>query len=208
MPSEQNRSHVVVLKINETRDGFKSFFAGMQEILRQVVQQQIEAQLETEVESCLHRGYHARRSGVYRRTHARCLRSVSSDPSAYELLGDTLSKEPLGPMYLGNDSQWGDVVNWSVYATFQAEEFGLTSENIDSMMGGDNIEIARFLGESEDNLGGLLGLDAAFAANIIHAVGNYDEIYQRNVAPIGVPREGSVNDSWVNGGLLYAPAWR
>jgi general L-amino acid transport system substrate-binding protein len=136
------------------------------------------------------------------------LRSTSQDPSAYEILGDTLSKEPLGPMYLGNDSQWGDVVNWSVYATYQAEEFGLTSENVMDMMGSEDISISRFIGESEDNLGGLLGLNASFAYDIVANVGNYAEIYERNVAPIGVPREGSVNDSWTNGGLLYAPAWR
>lgn len=87
MPSEQNRSHVVVIKINETRDGFKSFFTGMQEILRQVVQQQIETQLEAEVESCLHRGYHARRSGVHRRTHARCQRCGTQEARAFSRNG-------------------------------------------------------------------------------------------------------------------------
>ncbi|HLA42866.1 MAG TPA: hypothetical protein VJZ27_05495, partial [Aggregatilineales bacterium] len=65
----------------------------------------------------------------------------------------------------------------------------------------------RFLGEA-DGLGTLLGVNDSFAADIIRAVGNYGEIYERNVVPIGVPREGSLNDSWQNGGLLYSPAWR
>lgn len=136
------------------------------------------------------------------------LRSASSDPSGYVLLPDTLSKEPLGPMYLDDDAQFADVVNWAVYATMQAEEFGISSENIDEFRGSDNVEIARFLGEDESGLGALLGLSDSFAADIIVAVGNYGEIYERNVAPIGVPREGSLNAMWTEGGLIYANAWR
>jgi general L-amino acid transport system substrate-binding protein len=136
------------------------------------------------------------------------LRSVASDPSSLILLPDTLSKEPLGPMYLGGDSQFGDIVNWSVYATFQAEEYGLTSENIGDMMGGDDINIQRFLGETEDGYGDALGISNSFAANIVATVGNYAEIYERNVGPIGISREGSLNAAWTDGGLLYSPAWR
>ena len=135
------------------------------------------------------------------------LRSASSYPSSMEILGITLSKEPLGPMYLSDDVDFADVVNWAVYATFQAEEYCLNSENVDSMMGGTDPGIMRFLGEA-DGLGTLLGVNDSFAADIIRAVGNYGEIYERNVVPIGVPREGSLNDSWQNGGLLYSPAWR
>ena len=135
------------------------------------------------------------------------IRATSADPSAHVLLADTLSKEPLGPMDLQGDAQWGDVVNWAVYATFQAEEFGITSENIDSMMGGDNPEIARFLGE-EGDLGSFLGLSNDFAANVIKAIGNYSEIYERHIVPLGVERAGTLNASWTEGGLIYAPAWR
>ena len=136
------------------------------------------------------------------------LRSVASDPSSLILLPDTLSKEPLGPMYLGGDSQFGDVVNWSVYATFQAEEFGITSENMGDMMGGDDVNMARFLGETEDGYGDALGISNSFAADIIAAVGNYAEIYDRNINPIGIARAGSLNALWTEGGLLYSPAWR
>jgi general L-amino acid transport system substrate-binding protein len=136
------------------------------------------------------------------------LRSASSDPASMVLLADTLSKEPLGPMYLDDDAQWADVINWATYATFQAEEYGITQENLSEFEGTDNLEIARFLGQDESGLGALLGLSDTFAADIVAAVGNYGEIYERNVAPIGVPREGSLNALWTEGGLIYAPAWR
>lgn len=136
------------------------------------------------------------------------LRSVAADPSSLTLLADTLSKEPLGPMYLGGDSLFGDVVNWSVYATMQAEEMGITSENLEEMMGSDDLGVQRFLGLTEDGYGDSLGIPNSFAADIIAAVGNYAEIYDRNVVPIGVTREGSLNDLWTRGGLMYSPAWR
>lgn len=135
------------------------------------------------------------------------IRANSADPSAHVILPDTLSKEPLGPMYLQGDAQWGDVINWATFATFQAEEFGITSENIGDMMGGDSPEIARFLGE-EGDLGSFIGLSNDFAANVIKAVGNYGEIYDRHIVPLGVTREGSLNAAWTDGGLIYAPAWR
>lgn len=136
------------------------------------------------------------------------LQSVTDNPADWVILADTLSKEPLGPMYLDNDSLFGDLANWAVYATFQAEELGITSENIDSLAGGTDISIQRFLGETEDNYGQFLGVDNAWAVNIIKATGNYAEIYERNIVPINIPREGSLNASWKDGGLLYAPAWR
>jgi general L-amino acid transport system substrate-binding protein len=146
------------------------------------------------------------------------LRSTSSNPSAYALIADTLSKEPLGPMYPANDSQFADIVDWAVYATWQAEEFGLDSTNIAASVEeqaasteGDgvwNVELQRFFGLTEDNYGAALGIANTFAVDIISTVGNYGEIYERNVTPIGVPREGSLNALWTQGGLHYSPAWR
>ncbi len=135
------------------------------------------------------------------------LRFSSDDPSLYAVLNDTLSKEPLGPMYLQGDAQWGDVINWTVFATFHAEEFGFTQENIDSFAGSEDPTIARFTGEAGD-LGSFIGLNPTFAADVIRAVGNYGEIYERNVAAVGIEREGTPNASYLNGGLIYAPAWR
>lgn len=136
------------------------------------------------------------------------LRSVASDPSSLVVLADTLSKEPLGPMYLEDDSRFGDIVNWAVFATLQAEEYGIDSTNIDSFADSDDVNIQRFLGLSEDGYGAALGISNSFAADIIRTVGNYAEIYDRNVTPIGVAREGSPNALWTEGGLMYPPAWR
>ncbi|GAB4530507.1 MAG: amino acid ABC transporter substrate-binding protein [Anaerolineae bacterium] len=136
------------------------------------------------------------------------LASASSDPSSLTILPDTLSKEPLGPMYLEDNSGFADIVDWVVYATFQAEELGITSANVDDMMTSEDINVQRFLGLTEEGYGASLGISNTFAADVIRGVGNYAEIYERNVVPIGIPREGSLNDLWTRGGLLYAPAWR
>lgn len=136
------------------------------------------------------------------------IRSVATDPSALTILADTLSKEPLGPKYLTGDPVFADIVNWAVYATFTAEELGIDSTNVNDMMASEDINVQRFLGMTEDGFGAALGISNSFAADIIAVVGNYGEIYDRNVTPIGVSREGSLNAAWTDGGLLYAPAWR
>ncbi|MEM6282236.1 MAG: amino acid ABC transporter substrate-binding protein [Chloroflexota bacterium] len=135
------------------------------------------------------------------------LRSSAADPSLYTILPDTLSKEPLGPMWIEGDAQWGDVIKWTVYATFYAEELGITSENIGDMMGSEDPGLARFVGE-EGGLGSFIGLSDDFAVNVISTVGNYGEIYDRHLTPIGITRDGSLNASYLDGGLIYAPAWR
>ena len=135
------------------------------------------------------------------------LRASSADPSLYEILPDTLSKEPLGPMWIEGDGQWGDVVTWTVFSTFLAEELGITSENIGDFAGSDNPRISRFLGESGD-LGGYIGLSNDFAVNVISEVGNYGELYERHLEPLGIGREGTLNAPYTDGGLIYAPAWR
>ena len=89
----------------------------------------------------------------------------------------------------------------------QAEEYGITSENLDDMMSMESPEIARFVG-AEGGLGGFIGLSDDFAANVIREVGNYGEIYERNIVPLGITRENSANAQWTEGGLIYAPAWR
>lgn len=138
------------------------------------------------------------------------LRSAATDPSLYVILNDTLSKEPLAPAWLEGDAQWGNVVRWVVYATFQAEEFGITQANVADMAANPpNPEIARFVGaETEGALGGFLGLSPDFAVNVIEAVGNYGEIYERHITPVGIAREGTANAQWRDGGMIFAPAWR
>ena len=138
------------------------------------------------------------------------LRSQAGDPGSIVILEEVISKEPLGPAYLANDSAWGDVVNWTVFALIQAEEFGITQGNIDEFLTTDDPEIARFLGQGADNpSGSLLGLDNDFVVNVIRAVGNYGEIFERNLGPdtpLGLSR--GLNRQWTDGGLLYAPPWR
>ena len=134
------------------------------------------------------------------------LRSAAADPSAYVILPDTLSKEPLGPVYLQGDPQWADVVNWVVWGTMQAEEFGITSQNIGAFMDSENPEVRRFLG-LEGDMGLKLGLSNDFMVNVITQVGNYAEIYERHLVPIGLEARG-LNALWTSGGLHFPPAWR
>ena len=120
-----------------------------------------------------------------------------------------ISKEPLGPVYPQNQSNFGDVVNWTVYATIIADEKGITSDNIDSMMGSGDLdaEAVRLLG-GEGELQTKMGLSADAFYNVISQVGNYDEIYARNLGPVGLSRDGSANARWTAGGLIYAPPAR
>lgn len=133
-------------------------------------------------------------------------RSVFARPEDHVILDVVLSKEPLGPVVPHGNPRWFDVVKWSVYATIQAEEFGITSKNIDQFLSSDNPEIRRFLG-LEGDLGQQLGLSNDFVVRIIRHVGNYGEIYDRSLTPLGLTPRG-VNDLWTRGGLLYSPPFR
>ncbi len=120
-----------------------------------------------------------------------------------------ISKEPLGPMYRQNDSQWADVINWLVYVLIIADEKGVTSANIDEMIANPpDPEAGRFLGVGDDELQTKMGIAADGYAQAIRQVGNYDEIYVNNLAPLGFTRAGSANARWTEGGLVYAPPAR
>ena len=135
------------------------------------------------------------------------IRTELKDPDGSVILPETISKEPLGPVVRQGDDQWFNVVKWVLYALINADELGISSQNVDDMKNSDNPSIARIMG-TEGEMGKDLGLDADWAYNAIKQVGNYDEIYQRNVAPLGLEREGSVNALWTKGGILYAPPIR
>jgi len=124
-------------------------------------------------------------------------------------LPEIISKEPLGPLVRHGDNEWGDVVRWSLNAMIAAEEMGITSANVDSMAAGtNNPEINRILG-TEGELGAMLGLDKDWAMRIIKSVGNYAEVFEKNIGestPIGLAR--GLNAQWTNGGLLYTPPFR
>lgn len=127
------------------------------------------------------------------------------DPSAYILLPERLSKEPLAPAIAGGDDRWLELVNYTVYATFQAEEWGITSENIDTFLTSEDPAIKRFLGV-DPSFNEALGLDPKWAYNVIKTVGNYGEIYERHLTPLGWER--GYNSLWTDGGLLYSPPFR
>ena len=119
-----------------------------------------------------------------------------------------ISKEPLGPMYAQNDSAFADAVNWAVYATIIADEKGITQANVDAMAADPpDAEAGRLLG-GEGELQSVMGLDADAFLQVIKQVGNYDEIYTRNLGPVGLTRAGSANAGWQDGGLIYAPPAR
>ena len=120
-----------------------------------------------------------------------------------------ISKEPLGPMYRQNDSEWADIVNWVVYATFIADEKGINQANVEEMISNPpDPEAGRLLGAADDELQSKMGLPGEAFANVIRAVGNYDDIYNRNLVPLGFDRANSPNDQWFRGGLIYAPPAR
>jgi general L-amino acid transport system substrate-binding protein len=135
-------------------------------------------------------------------------RSVAPNPDDYVLLPEIISKEPLCPVVRHGDDQWYDIVNWTVMALLEAEELGISSQNVDEMTKSKDPKIMRFLGVTP-GMGKALGLDEKWAYNIIKQVGNYGEIFDRNVGPntqLGLER--GLNALWTEGGLMYPAAFR
>lgn len=129
-------------------------------------------------------------------------------PDDYVLLPERLSKEPLAPAVRSGDDRWLEIVNWTVYATIQAEEYGITQANIDEFLKSEDPGVKRFLG-IDKSLGEALELDPKFAYNIVKAVGNYGEIFERNIGKKSkVGFERGYNQPWSQGGLLYSPPFR
>jgi general L-amino acid transport system substrate-binding protein len=135
-------------------------------------------------------------------------RSKLADPDAHEILPEIISKEPLGPVVRQGDSGWFNIARWTYFALLEAEELGVTSANVDEMLGSDNPAIKRLLGV-EGDFGTPLGLTADWAYRIVKHVGNYAETYERNVGPntpIGLER--GLNALWRDGGIQYSPPIR
>ncbi|MBN8957224.1 MAG: amino acid ABC transporter substrate-binding protein [Rhizobiales bacterium] len=131
--------------------------------------------------------------------------TAASNPDDYVILPEIYGKDPMGPVVRQGDAQWRDIVNWSVYAMMAAEEFGVTSKNVDEMKKSKDADIARLLGTS-GQLGKSLGLDNEWAYRIIKQVGNYGEVFERTLgkgSPLKLER--GINSQWKNGGLIYAP---
>ena len=136
-------------------------------------------------------------------------RAAFEDPSAHVVLPEIISKEPLGPLVRHGDHEWGDIVRWTLNTLIAAEELGITSANVAELANGtDNPEINRMLG-TEGNLGEMLGLEADWAKNVLMNIGNYGEVFEKNIGentPIGLAR--GLNAQWTDGGLLYSPPFR
>ena len=135
-------------------------------------------------------------------------RAIAPNPKDYALLPDIISKEPLAPAVRHGDDQWRDIVDFSVLAMIGAEEMGITSHNIDEMLKSKDPMVQRFLGVIEGN-GAALGLDEKWAYNIVKQVGNYGEVFERNVGvntTLGLAR--GLNALWSDGGLMYAPPFK
>ena len=132
------------------------------------------------------------------------------DPDAHVILPETISKEPLTPVVPHGDDQWLDLVKTVLYVLINAEEFGVTQANVEQMMQHEDIRIRRMLGTEGEFGQSDLGLKPTFAVDVLKAVGNYGEIYDRYMGPEGVsftlPR--GQNELWTNGGLIYAPPLR
>jgi len=133
------------------------------------------------------------------------IRAVAPNPDDYVILPEIISKEPLAPAVRHGDDQWFEIVTWTVYTMIEAEELGITSKNVDEMLKSADPRIQRLLGVTPGN-GQALGLDEKWAYNIIKQVGNYGEIFDRNVG-VNTPLklERGLNALWTKGGLQYSP---
>ena len=130
------------------------------------------------------------------------------DPSAHVVLPEIVSKEPLGPAVRHGDSEWADIVRWSLNAMIIGEELGITSTNVDEMKSSKNPEVLRLLGV-DAGYGAMLGLSDDWAYNILSQVGNYSESFEKHIGPntpINIQR--GLNALYKDGGILYAPPFR
>ena len=135
-------------------------------------------------------------------------RTRLADPENHIVLDFVISKEPLAPAVGDGDSKWSDIVRWIVFAAIEAEDLDISSGNLATQLKSNNAEIRRFLGV-DGSMGKDMGIANDFAARVIKHVGNYAEIYDRNLgknSPFKLPR--GQNELWKNGGLMYSPPFR
>ncbi len=134
--------------------------------------------------------------------------TILTTPDDHTILGVTMSKEPLGPLVRHGDDNWFDIVKWTVNCTILGEDLGVSSSNVDDMLGSDDPQVLNLLGV-EGDLGQAMGLDNDFCYQVIKQVGNYAEIFDANLGPdtpFNLPR--GLNALWTDGGILYSPPFR
>ncbi len=156
------------------------------------------------------KGYDSGRCNVFTADVSQlfAIRLLLSKPDDHVILPDVISKEPLGPVVRQGDPQWLNVVKWVHFAMVNAEELGVTSKNIDEAMKSEKPDVKRLVG-NEGSYGEQLGLTKDWAARIVRHVGNYGEVFERNVgvgSKLGIPR--GINQLWSVGGIQYAPPIR
>ena len=138
--------------------------------------------------------------------HGERLKTARADD--HDILPELLSKEPLGPMVRQDDFRWFNIVKWTNFAMLDAEELGVSSETLNEALKSDEPDVRRLVG-TEGNFGEQLGLSKDWVVRIVGLVGNYVEVYDRNVGSksrLKIPR--GLNALWTNGGILYAPPVR
>ena len=137
-------------------------------------------------------------------TSAACFRvkATSADPAAHFILPGAISKEPLGPVSPQSDAQFADIIRWTVWGLLSAEEFGITSENIGDFMDSEEAGVGRLLGLGDNVAGEYLGINDEFMVDVITQLGNYGEIFDRNLGPDTIfGLERGFNALWTDGGL-------
>lgn len=136
---------------------------------------------------------------------ASALIAQADEPDAYEILSEQYTKEPIAPLLHRDDDEFFNIVRWSVFALINAEEAGLTSENIDALRSSDDPAIQAFLTAPPPGA----GFDPAWSYAIVKHVGNFGELYERHVGGASAAKlERGLNRLWTDGGLLYAPPFR
>lgn len=136
-------------------------------------------------------------------------RGKLADPEAHRVLPEIISKEPLGPVVRQDDAQWADIARWSLFCLINAEELGVSRRNVNQHASRSDVPAVRRLLGLDGEFGQSIGLDDKWCYNIIARVGNYAEIYERNVGPeTPLQLKRGVNALWSNGGILYAPPIR
>jgi general L-amino acid transport system substrate-binding protein len=136
-------------------------------------------------------------------------KATSADPAAHFILPGTISKEPLGPVSPQSDEQFADVIRWTIWGMITAEELGIDSMNISDFMDSEDAGVQRLLGLADNAAGSYLGINNGFMVDVITQVGNYGEVFDRNLGPdtiFGLTR--GLNALWTDGGLLYAAPFR
>jgi general L-amino acid transport system substrate-binding protein len=195
---ELNGASVCVLPGTTTEMNLADYFRAHNMTMKPVVIEQ-----NTE----LYRAFFAGRCDVVTSDSSQLagIRAVAKNPQDYVILPQIISKEPLAPAVRNDDVQWRNVVDYCTMAMIEAEDLGITSKNVDQMLKSKNPDIQRFLGVIPGN-GQDLGLSDKFAYNIVKYVGNYGEVFARNVGihtKLGLKR--GLNALWKNGGLMYVP---